>query len=69
MNISTYYEQEGHFESEIGEHYDCRLKQPEHLLIAVALSRLAEGRVSLQECYESISTNYNLEVVKFEEFK
>lgn len=65
--ITTYYEQEGHFESETGTHYDCRLKQTEHLFIAVALSRLAEGRYSLQEAYESISLNYELTCVKFQE--
>lgn len=67
--IATYYKQEGHIESEAGDHYDCRLKETEHLFIAVALSRLVEGKVSLQECYESISTNYRLECVRFGENK
>lgn len=69
MKLATYSPDSGHLQSEIGTNYDCRLKTHEHLLLAVALSRLADGGCTLQEAYESIITNYDLYVVKFEEVK
>lgn len=69
MKISTYCPDSGHLESESGVQYDCRLNREEHLFLAVALSRLVEGTCTLQEAYESINTNYDLHVVKFEEVK
>ena len=67
MKMSTYSPDSGHLESQSGVRYDCRLKTDEHLFIAVTLSKLAEGECTLQEAYESIATNYDLYVVKFEE--
>lgn len=67
MKLATYSPDSGQVQSETGTIYDCRLKTHEHLFIAVALSRLADGDCTLQEAYESISTNYDLHVVKFEE--
>lgn len=67
MKLATYSPDSGHLRSESGTNYDCRLKTDEHLFIAIALSRLADGKCTLQEAYESISTNYELHVIKFEE--
>ena len=69
MTFATYCPDSGHLESECGLHYDCRLKTEEHLFIAVTLSKLVEGECTLQEAYESIVTNYDVSVVKFEEMK
>ena len=69
MKMSTYCPDSGHLESESGGHYDCRLKTEEHLFLAVALARLADGDCTLQEAYQSIVTNYDHYVVKFEETK
>lgn len=67
MKLATYSPDSGHLQSEAGTNYDCRLKTDEHLFLAVALSRLADGECTLQEAYESIITNYDIYVVKFEE--
>lgn len=64
--ISNYYPDEGKFSSESDTIYDLAMKEDSHLFLAVALARLAEGKVSLQEAYESIAENYNIQVVKFE---
>lgn len=69
MTFATYYPDCGYLESACGIRYDCQLKTDEHLFIAATLSKLAEGECTLQEAYESIVTNYDVCVVKFEEVK
>lgn len=69
MKIANYSPDDGKFNSESGVDYHCRLLADEHLFILVALGRLSDGDCTLQEAYESIVTNYTLEVVKFEETK
>ena len=70
MSLSTYCPDSGHLQSEAGPGYHFDVGSEDnisHVLIGVVLTDLVEGRKTLQECYESIKTNFDLTCNKFEE--